>query len=397
MKISIPTMNDRLKILHTMTWLAPGGGVDNNVYLTLDGLKEEFDFHLAVGGEIYHNPFDSLSSVKQIICNDLVRPISPCKDFKALLFFWRLIRQEKYDIVHTHETKASLLSRVAAYCAGCRCIIYGLHGVTFNDPHSRLRRYLYIFLEKMTVWMSDVIVSVGQDCIDKYHAANIGKKIPYQVVYSGINIGYFSDAAYSDTELNDLRRSLGIGPDDVVLLNIGRFSHAKGQRYTIRCFAELRQSYKNLKLLLVGDGECKADCQELAKQLRVSDQIIFYGFSEEIPKLAKLSHILVTTSLREGLPRVVVEAALCRIPTVGFDVEGIKEIITDGESGFIVPQCDTATLVEKIKLLVESPARREEFARKAFAKACGQWDKEIMVKSLRELYKDLAKGSLHGK
>lgn len=380
-----------------MTWLAPGGGVDNNVYHTLDGLQEEFELHLAVGREIHHNPFSSLRNVKFIICPNLGRQLQPLEDLKALLFFRRLVRDEKYDIVHTHETKASLLSRVAAYCAGCKCIIYGLHGVTFNDPHSKLRRIVYIILEKLTVWMADYIVSVSQDCIDRYHEVNIGKKIPFEVIYSGIDINFFKDAICSEADLNSLRKALHISVEDVVLLNIGRFSIAKGQRYAISCFAQLRQSYKNLKLLLVGDGECKEDCRNLAIDLGVADHVIFYGFSEEIPKLVKLSHILVTTSLREGLPRVVVEASLCKIPTVGFDVEGIKEIITDGESGFVVPQYDTVALVERIKILIDSPELRREFAIKAFEKACRQWDKEIMVSRLRELYKTLAEETEHGK
>ncbi len=150
-------MRNKPKILHTMTWLAPGGGVDNNVYLAISGLREEFDFHFAVGGQIHKNDFEKIKGLKIYVCKDLVRQINPLKDLKALYYFWKLIRKEKYDIVHTHETKASFISRIAAHAAGCKYIIYGLHGVTFNDPHSRIRGFIYTFLNLLMYHMTHYV------------------------------------------------------------------------------------------------------------------------------------------------------------------------------------------------------------------------------------------------
>lgn len=384
-------MSDRqkIKILHTMTWLAPGGGVDKNVFYTLSGLKNDYDFHLVSGSEIHHNPFESIKEIRFVICKNLIRKISPVNDLMALLFLRKLIKNEKYDIVHTHETKASLLTRIAAYLAGCRVIIYGLHGVTFNDPHSSLKRYFYILLEKATAWMSDFIVSVSQDCIDRYHEASIARNIPYKVIYSGIDIRLFAEKKISGRRRTDLRHSLGIKDDDLLLINVGRFSLAKGQRFTIEAFARLKKEYENLKLLLVGEGERQRECMRQAEELGVQNEVIFYGFSDAVQELLWISDIFVLTSLREGLPRVVVEASLCRIPTVGFDVEGMREIVNDGESGFIVPQYEVRSLADKIKILLNDPEMRSEFAEKAYRRAASRWDKDIMVDQLKKLYCEL--------
>lgn len=360
--------------------------MDQNVFLTIQGLADEFEMHIAVGNEVYHNPFLALENIKFIQCPDLIRPISPISDLKAIAFFYRLIKKENYDIVHTHETKASLITRIAAYLAGCDHIIYGLHGVTFNDPHSRLKRFFYIFLEKLTVWMADFIVSVSHDAISEYQKAGIALSKPYEVIYSGIDVESFTGCKFSDEERRKNRHELGVAPDDILLVNIGRFSWAKGQRFTIEAFSRLASKYSNLKLLLVGEGECKAECIEMAKQLAISDRIIFYGFSPEVAKLAWLSDIFLITSLREGLPRVVVEASLCMLPTVGFEVEGIREIIDDGQNGYIVPQYDIEMLVQRVEELLLSEELRKDFALRSYQKAIYKWDHRLMVDKLRKLY-----------
>ena len=370
-----------------MTWLAKGGGVDNNVLQTILGLRDEFEMHLAVGSEIHYNPFERLEGIRFIVCPSLVRKISPWKDLKALTFFYRLIRREKYDIVHTHEAKASFITRIAAWLARCPFIIYGLHGVTFNDPLNPFVRRLYVLIEKYSIGTADFIVSVSRQVIDIYHSEQIGKKTPFLVIHSGINLKPFLQIHENDSSQRTARRkSLGFNDEDIVLVNVGRFSHSKAQRYTIEAFQSLSGNYSKLKLLLVGEGELMEQCKAQVNNAGLSSRVNFYGYSDAIPELIHASDINVLTSLREGLPRVVAEACFCKRPTVAFDVEGLKEIITDGHSGFMVTQCDTAALTEKIKLLIDNSELRTKFGEVGFMHACRYWDAQIMINELRELY-----------
>ncbi|MBF0206888.1 MAG: glycosyltransferase [Oligoflexia bacterium] len=386
-KLAMSVTMNKIKVLHTMTWLAPGGGVDIEVYFAIRGLlEEEFDVHFLVGSEVHHNPFLELKKLKFLVCDDLVRPIQIFKDLKALWFIYKLIRKERYDIVHTHETKASLLTRVAAWLAGSRCIIYGLHGVSFNDPRSIVTRLFYRWLEKSTVWMAHHIVFVGQDAVECYHRAKIGNKIPYTIIYPGIDVNKFISP--SSTSSN-LREKLGIANNDILIINIGRFSFAKAQKYTILIFYELSKQYANIRLLFVGEGDCREACIGLSKELGIEEKVIFHPFTSDVPSLLHIADISVITSLREGQPRVVVEASLCKVPTVGFDVEGIKEIIKNDYSGFIVPQYDVTALTEKIKILIDNPEKRRIFAERAFEHTKINWDYNIMVDKTKELYSHL--------
>jgi len=372
--------------LHTMTWLAPGGGVDKNVFYTISNLRNEYEFHLAVGEDIFHNEFQKIDDLKIFICPYLKRHLNLWEDIKSVFFFYKLIKKNKYDIVHTHETKASLISRVAAWLAGCPTIIYGLHGVTFNDPHSKIRRLIYIIIEKLTIRMNDYIVSVSQDVINVYHKNNIGKKIPYSVAYSGIDTELFIGELPETEKKMLLKKRLGINKDEKVLINIGRFSYSKGQRFTIEAFHRLLCLDKNLKLLLVGEGEEMENCKRMVGDLGLDEKVIFYGFSNNVHELCSLADILILTSLREGLPRVVVEASLCKVPTVAFEVEGIKEAIPANFHEFIVKQNDIESLVGKIHDLLNSEKIYTQYACEAYQNALSNWDFRTMTNTLRHIY-----------
>ncbi len=381
----------KLKILHTTTRLLRGGGVENNIFHTIDHLKEEYDFILSSGAEMEENPFEDDRRVKVIVCKDLINKIHPLHDLKALIFYYRLIKKEKIDIIHTHETKASFITKFAAWLARCPYIIYGLHGVTFNDPMSKFKRAFYIFLEKITIGVSDFIVAVSNDVIKHYHQNNIGKKIPYAVVRSGIDLDDFFAHAHLGEERAMLRSQLNIRQETKVICNVGRFSFAKAQRYTIECFAKLKKDFPDSKLIFIGEGEMLSSCQNLAWESGVADDVIFAGYQKDVPLYLAISDLFLFTSLREGLPRVIVEAALMKIPVAAFEVEGIREVIQHGISGVIVPQYDVNALYEGAKNILMDEKLSSQFVQRAFHHVKHEWDSKKMTDDLRQVYKNAEK------
>jgi len=376
------------KILHTTTRLVLGGGVEKNIYYTIAGLKDEFEFHLSSGPDFTDDMFIHHPEIKIIICPSLVNKISFFKDLKALWFYYKLIKKEKYDIVHTHETKASFITKLAAWLAGCPYVIYGLHGVTFNDPMSSLKRKFYILLEKLTIRCADMIVSVGYNTIEAYHKENIGRKIPYEIVRSGIDIEHYMDDAITDKDKKQqFRQSLNIAADDFVIINVGRFSSSKAQRYTIQAFIELKKKYNNLKLLLIGEGELLNECKALVDNSTIDKQsIIFLGYQQYVPKFLSISDMFMFTSLREGLPRVIVEASLLKVPVVTFSVEGANEVLEHKKTGFIAEQGNVKELEFYAEQLILQPDLRNSFGELARKHVIDNWDMRLMSKKLREIY-----------
>jgi glycosyltransferase involved in cell wall biosynthesis len=382
----------KLKILHTTTRLVRGGGVENNIYHTIDQLKEEYDFILSSGVDMQENPFKDDPRIKVIVCKDLIHKIHPWYDLKALIFYYGLIKKEKIDIIHTHETKASFITKLSAWLARCPYIIYGLHGVTFNDPMSMLKRRFFIFLEQITIGVSDFIVSVSHDTIRHYHQNNIGKKIPYTVVRSGIDLKkFFALTHVEENEQQNLRKKLGIEENTKLICNVGRFSFSKAQRYTIQCFAQLKKDFPDSKLVFIGEGELLEECKRLAKELHISEDVIFEGYQKNVPLYLSISNLFLFTSLREGLPRVVVEAALMKLPVAAFEVEGIREVIEHNVSGIIVPQYDVSALYEGAKRILADDVLASGFKEKAFRHVEHEWDAAKMGEDLRKIYQDAAK------
>src|SRR6185436_11569831 len=109
---------------------------------------------------------------------------------------------------------------------------------------------------------------------------------------------------------------------------------------------------------LVGEGELMIECKAQVQKLSLEKDVIFYGFSAEPARLLTVADIHVLTSLREGLPRVAVEASLMKVPTVAFSVEGIREVVDDNINGYVVPTGDVTLLAEKISGLIQQPELR---------------------------------------
>jgi glycosyltransferase involved in cell wall biosynthesis len=381
----------KLKILHTTTRLLRGGGVENNIFHTIDHLKDEYDFILSSGAEMEVNPFVDDDRVQVVICKSLVNRIHPLHDLKALIFYYRLIKKEKIDVIHTHETKASFITKFAAWLARCPYIIYGLHGVTFNDPMRKLKRKFYIFLEKITIGVSDFIVAVSHDVIWHYHHNKIGKKIPYTVVRSGIDMDDFFAHAHLDEERNGLKAKLDIRPETKIICNVGRFSYSKAQKYVIECFAKLKKDFPDSKLIFIGEGEMLETCKKQTGDLGIANDVIFAGYQKDVPLYLAISDLFLFTSLREGLPRVIVEAALMKVPVAAFEVEGIREVIQHEHSGFVVPQYDVNALYDGAKKILANKKLADEFSQKAYEHVKHEWDARKMAEELRRVYQNAEK------
>ncbi|MFL5774280.1 MAG: glycosyltransferase, partial [Flavisolibacter sp.] len=276
--------------------------------------------------------------------------------------------------------------------ARCPYIIYGLHGVTFNDPMSKAKRRFYINLEKITIGVSDYIVAVSYDVMKHYHANNIGKRIPYSVVRSGIDMKkFFALTHVLPGDQEALKDQLGIGPNTKVMINVGRFSSSKAQRYTIECFARLKKDFPDSKLIFIGEGELLEACKQQASELGISNDVIFEGYKKNVPLYLSISDVFLFTSLREGLPRVIVEAALMKVAVAAFEVEGIREVIEDQVSGFIVDQYDVDALYNGARKLLADAQLSQKFTEKAFQHVEHEWDAVKMGEELRKVYQDADK------
>ena len=146
---------------------------------------------------------------------------------------------------------------------------------------------------------------------------------------------------------------------------------------------------KNSRVLDLGcgEGELLDDCKTLAKTLQIPDsRIYFLGYQKDIPKYLSISDVFIFTSLREGLPRVIVEASILKVPVVTFQVEGATEVLENEKTGFIVPQGDVNVLLSKTEELILNPGLRTFFGNGAHEFVIQHWDIGIMIEKLYKIY-----------
>ena len=180
-------------------------------------------------------------------------------------------------------------------------------------------------------------------------------------------------------------------PERIAEVNAHHIAGAEQARKNIEAqkeaFAKLAEKSPTARLLLVGEGPVRNRCEAQCRDLAIEDRVVFTGFQEDVVSMYAAADIHVLTSPREGLPRVVVEASLCEIPTVSFEVEGVREVIEDKTSGYVVGSGNVDALVDRMQQLAADGGKRTLLARNAFEHA-RKWDHRKMVAELDEIYRN---------
>jgi glycosyltransferase involved in cell wall biosynthesis len=378
----------RTKVLHIITRFI-GGGADENTLFTVNGLdKSRYDVHLMIGNTCDQAMIDRLDSrVRLITIEDMGREISPLKDMKALLLMRSMIKKERYDIIHTHTSKAGFLGRIAGHLCGCSIIIHGVHTIPFADVLQPRYNWLFLVLEKYAARFTKVFITVGEELKWRYIEKGVGSPERYCTIYSGMDLEEFSRAAaMTPGNLKELRHSLGVGDDDVCVGIVSRLEPGKGFAFFPSIVEEVIRRCKKVKFLIVGDGSMRGDLISQIGEKKLSDHVIFAGFRDDVAQVMASFDIAIFTSLLEGLPRAVVQYAIMGKPIVTFDVGGIREVVRDGENGYIIEKNAINDFAEKIAYIIETPPVWQSMRDKEKDFPRHLWSKDEMVERIDAVY-----------
>lgn len=352
------------------------GGAQKNIILLCKRLKTSYDItvYSAPGGGL----IDELSQigVRHVSVPDMVREISLPNDFKAYSFLVKEFKVNKYDIVHSHSSKAGILARQAAKSAGIKNIIFTAHGFVFNEPMSSLKKKVYTFLEKFEGTNSHWIICV--DANDIKIAEKNGIKAKKGIVYVPNGIEFTEqDASYVKVINKSENRPFVFGL-------VANFYETKGHRYLIEAFNRLTaQDNINAKLVLIGDGSTKDEMEILAGN---NSNIEFMGYRKNGMELMRDFDCFVMSSVKEGFPFVILEAIKNKLPIISTDVGAVREILEDGELGMIVKPFDAEELVKAMKYVYNNREEAESKASTAFAKCSTKYSIDTMVNLTEKLY-----------
>ncbi|NUN09114.1 MAG: glycosyltransferase family 4 protein [Ignavibacteriaceae bacterium] len=381
-----------LKILELITLFSIGGATETVVSLAA-GLKSEgFRVDIATGpniaseGSMYEEAANLGLNVFTLPY--VKREIKIIQDLVCIYKLIRFIRQGNYDIVHTHSSKAGVVGRIAARLAGAKVVVHTVHGLPFHRYQKPLVKYFFIFVEKITSHFCDGLVAVSSTIIETMLGYGIRKREHYHLIRSAFDTESFTP---DERERKDLRSSLGIYDDTLVLAKAARLSPLKGHRYLLEALSILRSENLKLKTLLIGNGEIESELKQYVDENGMHDSVIFTGLisPEKIPSYLNASDVLVHTSLLEGLARVLPQAIVLEKPVIVFNLDGAPEVVKDGVNGFLIEPENVAQLASRIRELVADRDKVKRFGKAGKEMIGGMFDDATMVDQTIRLYKEL--------
>ena len=379
-----------MRICHIITRLIVGGAQENTLASVI-GLRalpgyERVDLVSGpeTGAEGSLVDQARRAGVELIPAEPLRRAINPWHDIGALSRLTALIRRGRYDIVHTHSGKAGFLGRLAARRAGVPVVVHTVHGPSFGPYQGALANAALKFAERVAGRATTHFVSVADAMTRLYLDAGIGRPQQYTTIRSGFDVEAFGHAQPDAA----LRARLGGGP---IVGQIARLTGRKGWEL----FFEMAHALPEAKFLLVGDGPWRAELEAQASDPALHGRVLFTGLvpPTDVPRYVASMDILVHLSLREGLPRAVVQALAAGKPVVAHPLDGTPEVVTDGETGFLVPLGDCAAISDRVRRLLQDPALAVDMGQRGQAHIVKEFRVETMVRRLDSLYCSLLKSS----
>lgn len=376
-----------MRIGHVITRLIVGGAQENTLS-TCRGLQQlGFDTELITGPQT--GPEGSLASFAACasppitVLPSLRREPNPVFDRQACRALARLFRERQFNIVHTHSGKAGILGRLAARRVGVPVIVHTIHGPSFYPHQNPIGNWLFRWFEQLAAEWTTQFVSVADAMTAQYLAAAIGRPSQYVTIHSGIDLDAFANATPAVIP--------GLEPGDLVVGKIARFFRLKGHEYLFDAAPRILAAVPNLKFLLVGDGIYRQDFEHRAAAMGLRDRFIFTGLvpPADIPRCLARMDALVHLSLREGLPRALVQALAAGKPIVAFDVDGAREVCRDGDTGCLIPTKDTDALVTALTRVLHDQAWSAQLAARGRTLVQAEFSTARMVQQHAELYRSL--------
>ena len=208
-----------------------------------------------------------------------------------------------------------------------------------------------------------------------------------------INNGVAIPRNVSEEEKVALKKELGIKSNELVVGSVGRMLQDDNKRFSdlIKAFALLSKNNPNCKLLLVGEGPEKEGYQNLVKRLEIEKNVIFAGYQSDTDLYYAVMDVFCLVSAHEAFGLVLAEAMLHKLPIVATAVGGMKYIVKDKETGFLVKRFDIKAISMKLQLFISDKNLREKFGQEAFRRALNKYTEEIYVGEIEKVYLNLLK------
>lgn len=278
------------------------------------------------------------------------------------------LRRLKPDVIHTHNLSAHLLGATAARVAGVPVIVHTKHG---RYGALSWRRALGM---RIASGLSSVVVPVSEDCAREALSSEGVSPRKIRVIHNGVDV---------ETLTPGDRFTRAPGSRAV---SVGRLAEVKDYPTLLRAARQVSDALPAFRLDLVGDGPERASLERLRSELDLDRQVTLLGERHDVPMRLQAADVFVLSSTSEGLSLGLLEALAAGLPIVATQVGGNAEIVTDGETGRLVPPENPGALAAALLDLLTDPARLSAMGRAARHRAEERFDLSKVVARYESLY-----------
>ena len=341
------------------------------------------EVHVAARNNLAEKNGLKLDFVEKVFDIPFSRSPKSKDNLKAEKMLKQIINEGNYDVIHCNTPMGGIVTRIAAKQArksGAR-LIYTAHGFHFYEGSPKKNWMIYYPVEKYFSRKTDTLITITHE---DYRLAK--KNFHCQVEHiHGVGVDEKRYFPVSKEEKLRLRKEMGFGEDQKLLLCVGELLPNKNQKMAIYAMQRIVKQYPDAILFIAGNGPEKENLEHEIKQCGLENNVIMLGYCTHLQDYQHIIDVLVACSYREGLPLNIVESMLSGNPVVASINRGHKELIKNGENGYLVNRDDADTMADRVLELLADSKRAEQFGKNAYDFAIGYCFTSVK-KELEDIY-----------
>lgn len=372
----------KTKILYIIT-KSNWGGAQRYVYdLVTNITKNRYDVVVALGGNgSLKNKLEN-AGIRTIQIQNLDRNINIFSEFKVFFDLLRILKKERPDVVHLNSSKIGGLGAFACRIAKVNKIIFTAHGWAYKEDRNVISKKVIWFFSWLTVIFSHRTIVISKDDFKDVPNLFVRKKIV--MIHNGISEIKFEDKA---TARKSLTRRFNLRVRDTIWIGtISELHKNKGLPFVIRAMHNLVKKGYNVSFFIVGEGEERFAIEQFIKKLELENKVFLLGHVDEARMLLQAFDIFTLTSLKEGLPYVLLEAGLAELPIVATDIGGSSDIIENRKTGRLVRVKNPHDIEKAISDLIDFKKDALEYGKALKEKVERDFTLEQMIAETINLY-----------
>ena len=383
----------KIKILRIINRFNIGGPVYNAILLSAY-MPEEYDT-LLIGGLPEKNEENSTYiaekyGVNPLLISEMQREPNFKNDRKALKKIKEIILAYQPDIVHTHASKAGALGRKAAFDCAVPIVVHTYHGHVFHSYFNWWKTTLFQAIEKRLAKKTTGIIAISElqknDLALKY---KICKPEKIEIINLGLDLGPFNENKSDNRDKT--RAEFGLHDSEIAIAIVGRLAPIKNHDLFLKCASVINEkTSKKVVYFIVGGGEEFTSIEEKVNALKAKGiDIRMTSWIKDINTFNAGMDILCLTSKNEGTPVSLIEAQAAGIPFVSTKVGGIKDIVSENNTGYLVDLNDSDAFIEKLLHLIENENKRQEMSQKGWSFVQEKFQYKTLIAKTDSYYKFL--------